>query len=73
MTRRVVIDRLRIAGLAGAAPTRAQVEAALRQALGAQPLGAVLPVQAHRTPMPAGTTLDGALRAAMAPLRGKST
>ena len=61
---RVVIDRLRILGLQGRAPTRAEVEAALRQALASR--GATPVAQDRRVTQPAGTTLGGATEAAVA-------
>lgn len=63
MRPRVTIDTLRIAGLAGRAPTRAEVEAALRQALATQPI-APRTATAVNVWRPHGTTLDAAARAA---------
>lgn len=62
MKPRVTIDRLRIRGLAGRAPTPAEVEAAVRQALS----GPIAPraATAINLRQPHGTTLDAAARAA---------
>lgn len=69
MTRRVTIGTLRIAGLAGAAPTRAEVETAVRRALAGH-----APEQARpgtrRVTQPAGTTLDQAAAAAASAVFG---
>ena len=64
MTRRVVIDTLRISGLAGPAPARAEVEAAVRRALAARPAHTVAGAPVHRVERPTGTTLAGAADAA---------
>ncbi|MBR0680165.1 hypothetical protein GXW74_06680 [Roseomonas eburnea] len=63
MTRRVTIGTLRITGLAGAAPTRAEVEAAVRRAL-AQRVPEQARPGAWRVAQPAGATLDQAAGAA---------
>jgi hypothetical protein len=59
---RVVIDRLRIQGLQGRAPTQAEVAAAVRQALAGR--GPVAQVTDQRVTRPSGTTLSGAAQAA---------
>ena len=63
MTRRVVIDTLRLTGLTGPAPTRAEVEAAVRRALAARPAQRGAPVR--RVDRPHGTTLASAAEAAV--------
>lgn len=60
---RIVIDRLRIEGLKGAAPSRDAVEAAVRQALAGR--GSTTATQDRRITRPAGTTLSGAAQAAV--------
>lgn len=65
--RRVAIERLRITGLAGRAPTRAEVEVALRSALAAaDPAASADPprrIEGGRTLAEAGAALGRALGA----------
>lgn len=63
MTPRVTIGTLRITGLAGAAPTRVEVEAAVRRALEYRAPGEAWPGP-HRVAQPAEATLDQAASAA---------
>lgn len=72
MTRRVAIDQLRITGIAGRAPTRAEIEAALARALADRTAGAApkaASIRDGRIALPTGATLADAARAVAAAVR----